>query len=349
MVPVSELTTGQQLDQYQILDVIAHSGMATLFKARDLESGRSVVLKVPYLEYEADLVFHERFRREEDIGQRLDHPAIVKVLVPRKKSRMYLVMEFVEGELLSERLQRERRLPIDTAISLGLQVANALAYLHQHHVAHRDLKPANIMIQRDGTPKLMDFGIALDTTQRKITWSGLSQTMGTPDYMAPEQVKGQRGDARSDIYSLGVILYETITGEVPFSSENAYAEMRAKVQDDPTPPRRLRPELSPQTEEVILHAMERDPRHRFATALEFREALAHPQSVVSVTRANRLRPKRRARPRWLRVSLTLGLGVIVYALLLWTFAQVGARATRRPPNAPAPRSAIEHLIVERAG
>jgi eukaryotic-like serine/threonine-protein kinase len=325
---VSDLAPGHRLDQYLVLDVMAHSGMATLFRARDLESGETVVLKVPYLEYEADLVFHERFRREEQIGQRLDHPAIVKVLEPREKSRMYLAMQYVEGELLSARLARERRLPIETAIDLALQIADAIGYLHEHHVVHRDLKPANIMIAPDGRIKLMDFGIALDTTGRRVTWSGLSQTMGTPSYMAPEQVKGQRGDARSDIYSLGVILYEMITGEVPFTGDNVYAEMRTKLQEDPTPPRRIRPQLSPEIEEIILHALERDPRDRFQNVLEFREALAHPQSVVSTTRATRLRSRRRL-PRWLRIVLTVTVGVLVYALLLWTFAHVGAWATRR--------------------
>ncbi len=319
---VTELAPGQQIDQYHLLDVMAHSGMATLFRARDVESGQTVVVKVPYLEYESDLVFHERFRREEQIGQRLDHPAIVKVLTPGKKSAMYLVMEYVEGELLSARLARERRLPVDTAIGLAIQIADVIGYLHDHQVVHRDLKPANIMIRPDGTIKLMDFGIALDTTGRRVTWSGLSQTIGTPSYMAPEQVKGQRGDARSDVYGLGVILYEMLTGEVPFRSDNVYAEMRAKVQDDPTPPRRLRPEVPPEIEEAILHALEPDPRERFATAFEFREALAHPQSIVSMARASRLRPKRRRLPRRVHVTITILVGVIVYALLFVGFALV---------------------------
>src|SRR5262249_42444080 len=141
---MSELAPGQTLDQYQILDVIARSGMATIYRARDLDTGQTVVLKVPHLQYESDLVFHERFRREEHIGQRLDHPAIIKVLTPRQKSRMYLVLEYVEGELLGERMKGERPMPIAAALQLGRQIADALAYLHEHDVVHRDLKPENV-------------------------------------------------------------------------------------------------------------------------------------------------------------------------------------------------------------
>src|SRR5512136_803091 len=136
---MSELAPGQTLDQYELVDVIARSGMATIFRARDLDNGHVVVLKVPHMQFEADMVFHERFLREEQIGQRLDHPAVIKVLRPREKSRMYLVEEYVEGELLSDRLHRERPLPFPTAIDLALQIADALVYLHEHNVVHRDL------------------------------------------------------------------------------------------------------------------------------------------------------------------------------------------------------------------
>jgi serine/threonine-protein kinase len=313
---MSEVAPGQVLDHYQLDDVIARSGMATIFRARDLDSGETVAIKVPHMQFESDLVFHERFRREEQIGQRLSHPGVIKVLQPREKSRLYIAMEYVPGERLTDRMQRERRLPIDDAIRLAIQIADVLIYLHDHDVVHRDLKPANIMLLPDGSIKLMDFGIALDTTQRKMTWSGLSQTMGTPDYMAPEQVKGKRGDVRSDLYGLGAILYEMVTGQVPFADDNMYAALHAKVHGDPVPPRRLRPELSPAFEEIILEALERDPDERFQTALEMRDALAHPNSIVFKNRAARVRPPERL-PRWARVLLTISAGCVASAVMLW--------------------------------
>jgi eukaryotic-like serine/threonine-protein kinase len=325
---MSELSPGETLDQYELLNVIARSGMATVFRARDRENGHFVAVKVPYLEYESDLVFHERFHREEQIGQRLGHPAIIKVLRPKEKTRVYLVMEYVEGELLSERLRRERRFPVETAVALARQIAGALVYLHEHNVVHRDLKPANIMIQSNGDVKLIDFGIALDTTLRKMTWGRLSQAMGTPDYMAPEQIKGLRGDARTDVYSLGAILYEMLTGEVPFMGNNLHAAMRAKMQEDPTPPRRLRNEISPQLEEIVLHALEREPQDRFETAFELQEALIHPDSVRITGRASRQRPKPRL-PPWARALLTVIGGIAAYILLMWVIWHFGSRVSHK--------------------
>ncbi len=319
---MGEPAPGDIVDQYELADIIARSGMATIFRARDRENGHLVALKIPHLAYASDLVFHERFRREEEIGQRLDHPAIIKVLRPKRKSRLYLAMELVEGELLRERLRRETRLPVATAVAIALAIADALVYLHEHGVVHRDLKPENVMLRPDGGVKLMDFGIALDTTLRKMTWAGLSQTVGTPDYMAPEQIKGKRGDARTDIYALGVMLYEMLTGEVPFPAENVYAAMRAKLQDDPPPLRARRPEVSPALEEIVLHALERDPADRPESAFALREMLAHPESVVITGRAGRRRAPRRL-PAGVRAALAVVGALAAYGLLLWGLSRAG--------------------------
>ena len=143
---------------------------------------------------------------------------------------------------------------------IASRICDALEYMHSQNIVHRDLKPENIMICDDGSMRIMDFGIAKAAGMRRLTFAGFSTAMGTPDYMAPEQVKGKRGDARTDIYSLGAILYEMLTGAPPFEGSNPFAIMNARLIGDPVAPRKLNPEFSPQVEEIILHAMERQPR-----------------------------------------------------------------------------------------
>ena len=213
-----EVSAGDKLDQYQLTELIARSGMASIFKAEDRVSGATVAIKVPYLEFESDVVFYRRFQREEEIGRRLDHPNIIKVLSPRHRSRMYIVMEYVDGVSLREIMRDERPLRTARALDFACQVCEAMVYMHGQGVVHRDLKPENALITADGKVKLMDFGIALDQSARRLTWSGLSTTIGTPDYMAPEQVSGRHGDVRTDIYALGTMLFEMVTGNLPFAA-----------------------------------------------------------------------------------------------------------------------------------
>src|SRR5579864_8732303 len=179
---------GERLDQYELTELLARSGMASIFKAVDQRSGATVALKVPHMQYESDIAFYQRFEREEKIGQKLEHPNIVRVLRPESKSRMYLVMEFAEGNSLRAIIGRRKRLPALEALDIARQICRALAYMHQQGIVHRDLKPENVLITADGQVKLIDFGIAMDEAARRLTWAGLSSTMGTPDYMAPEQV-----------------------------------------------------------------------------------------------------------------------------------------------------------------
>jgi eukaryotic-like serine/threonine-protein kinase len=286
-----EVSVGENLDQYKLTEVIARSGMASIFKAIDRIDDKTVAIKVPYMQFESDVVFYGRFQREEEVGRRLDHPGIVKVLTPRKKSRMYIAMEYIEGPSLRAIMHEPGGLPVEKALNLARQLAETLVYMHSEGVVHRDLKPENVLVTAEGQTKIMDFGIALDESARRLTWSGLSSTIGTPDYMAPEQVSGRRGDVRTDIYSLGVILYEMLTGHLPYSGPNVYNVMRAKTAEDPQPPSAFNPDLDPHLEEIILHAIERNPRDRYASAAALLEDLRDPSRVVPQNRAERLHPR----------------------------------------------------------
>src|SRR3984893_898470 len=287
-----EVNVGDKLDQYELTELIARSGMASIFKAVDrLNGGATVAIKVPYLQFESDVVFYSRFEREEQVGRRLDHPNIIKVLTPARKSRMYIAMEYVEGVSLRALMRDKQTLETEKALEIACQICEALVYMHSQGVVHRDLKPENILITHEGRVKIMDFGIALDESARRLTWSGLSSTIGTPDYMAPEQVSGRRGDVRTDIYSLGTILYEMLTGHLPYSGPNVYNVMRAKTAEDPQPPTAFKPDLDPHLEEIVLHPIERNPRDRYATAGQMLEDLRDPSRVVPQNRAERLHPR----------------------------------------------------------
>jgi serine/threonine-protein kinase len=281
---MTTLEIGETLDHYRLDAMVARSRMSTLFKATDLRDGRQVAIKIPHEEMEADPVLLERFRREEEIGQELDHPGVVKTFDGEERSRVYMVIEWVDGRLLRSILNQKCRdegcrMPVERALKIALGICDALDYMHKHGVVHRDLKPENIMVDGDDRVKLIDFGIAMKEDARRLTFVDLSTTLGTPDYISPEQVKGQRGDQRSDIYSLGVMLYEMLTGETPFSGPNPLAVMNERVLHDPRPARKLRAEISPQLQEILNRALERDPRHRYATASEMAWDLEHPDQV----------------------------------------------------------------------
>src|SRR5262245_48355647 len=316
----TDIEVGQVLDdRFEISEVIHRSAMSTVFKGFDLQTQQPVALKVPLMNLEADPAFYSRFEREEEIGKGLDHPGILKISPVDQKSRPYIVMEYVKGQTLDRLMQTVGLLPISDTLKIASRVCDALQYMHEHGVIHRDLKPANIMICDDGSLRIMDFGIAKTEAMRRITFGGFSPTMGTPDYMAPEQIKGKRGDQHTDIYSLGAILYEMVTGQVPFQGPNVYAIMNARLVGDPPAPRTLNPDLSPEIEEIILHAMERDPFKRFSSALAMRAELNAPETVRVTDRHKRLR---RAAPwkrrfRRIRMYVITGMLPIIAFLLLW--------------------------------
>lgn len=314
-----DLSPGMVIDgQFELTDLVARSNMASIFKAIDRKTGQSVAVKVPLMALESDVAGYERFQREEEIGAKLNHPYILKVIkVDGPKSRPYLVMEFLDGKTLSEVLAKRKPLPEGEAIAYASRICEALEYLHASGIAHRDLKPQNIMVCRDGSIRLFDFGIARVERARRLTFVGLTPAMGTPDYISPEQVKGKRGDHRSDIYSLGAILYEMVTGTTPFEGESPYVIMNARVTGDPPAPRKLNPEISPALEEVILHALERDPRQRYASAAELKRDLDDLSRVTITHRHQRLRSPQ---PWKSRRHLWILIGAIVVAQIALFFA-----------------------------
>lgn len=259
---------GQTLDgRFLITEVLSRSGMATIFKAEDRQhAGRLVAIKVPHLEYECDPNFFSRFQREERIGLELNHPYILKFIRVENKSRPYLVTEYLKGCTLEHLLKAMRPLPEKDAIKLASLICEALQHMHDHNIIHRDLKPQNVMLCCDGSIRIMDFGIARDFISRRITRAGNTAAIGTPDYMAPEQVKGKAATKRTDIYNVGALLYEMLTGAVPFQDENPWAALNARVTGDPVAPRKLNPELSAQAEEIALRALQRQPEDRYPTA-----------------------------------------------------------------------------------
>ncbi len=320
----NELQIGQVLDdRFRILDVINRGGMACIYEALDSQTGQSVALKVPFMQFESDPGYFSRFQREENIGLTLDHPAIVKILPVSVKSRPYLVMEYLEGQTLAARLREKKRLPEAEAVRIVSQICEGLDYLHRKGVVHRDLKPENVMLCANGTIRIMDFGIARSDNARRLTFGGLSATMGTPDYIAPEQVQGKRGDSRADIYALGAILYEMTTGFTPYEGDNPYVIMNARLTGDPEAPRQRNPGLSPAIEEIILHALERNPSKRFPSAAAMKAELNDYDEVSLTERFKKLQPPQmwKARlPLLPKIATLAVLQIAVFFLFFWWFS-----------------------------
>ena len=272
------IETGSQIDSYRIEAPVARSGMASIFRAVDVRDNHVVALKIPHPDMEADPILFDRFKREAAIGEKLDHPTVMRVYGGEKRSRVYMVMEWCEGRLLREILSAGR-MAQDRAIGIAIRVLDALEYIHDQGVVHRDLKPENIMVDDHDGIKLIDFGIAGDAAAKRLTYANFTATLGTADYISPEQVKGKRGDGRSDIYAMGVILYEMLTGRLPFSGSSPMEVMNDRLLNYPMPPSIADPSVSPQLQEILYRALERDPQNRYAHAREFAHDLQHIDEV----------------------------------------------------------------------
>ena len=312
--------SGTCIDQFEIEELVARSATSAIYRAVDRSTGRPVALKIPHPEVEGDPLFYSRLCREREIGRKLDHPAVVKVIGDQDPSRVYIATEWAEGQLLRKILGDQRRLPPARAVKIALAICDVLEYIHSQGVVHRDLKPENIMVDGEAGIKLIDFGIASQVGARRLTFGKLSQVMGSPDYISPEQVKGKRGDQRSDIYALGVLLYEMLTGKTPFNGNNPFAIMNSRLVNHPVPPREIEPGISPQLQEIIYRALEPDPKHRYQNVREFAWDLRH-QDKVGIADRPELRDWKRqhiapANPVLLYSALAM-IPVLIFCLLLY--------------------------------
>jgi len=283
--PATLVQTGDQIDHYRIDGLVARTALASTFRGTHLGNGRKVAIKMPHLENESGRAVWERLRREEAIGARLDHSRVVRVLRDDERSRFYLVTEWVEGNSLRQVIDREGRLDQARATRIAANICEALYYVHSRGVVHRDLKPENVLLDSADQITLIDFGIAVESGAQGLALRKPSEAIGTPDYISPEEVKGIRGNARSDIYALGVMLYEMLTGGTPFEGCNSLVIMNGRLLDDPAPIRTIAPEISVGLETIIGRALQRDPRRRYASAFEFASDLERLSFMASVAHA----------------------------------------------------------------
>jgi serine/threonine-protein kinase len=263
---------GKSVGKYRIVEKIGAGGVGEVYRAVDLMLERPVAIKVLRPEYASRAAVVERFRSEAQTLARLNHPNIATLFsFVRDGEALLMVMEFVEGTTLAKLVRGGSGMALGTALPLFLQALDAIGHAHELGIVHRDIKGSNLMLNTDARIKVMDFGIARMIGSERLTRHG--QLVGTPDYMSPEQIRGEETDERSDIYALGVLLYEMLTGRVPFRVESEYALMQAHVEQSPRRPGELVPGLSEAIDKAILRALAKDPAERFSTTDQFRTAL----------------------------------------------------------------------------
>ncbi len=273
------MTTPQVLgERYEIGGVLGRGGMAEVHRGRDLRLGREVAVKVLRQDLARDPSFQVRFRREAQAAASLNHPAIVAVYDTGEDrgtsgATPYIVMEYVEGDTLRDVLRREGPLPPERAMALAADICGALDFSHRNGIVHRDVKPGNVMITPQGTVKVMDFGIARAVSDSAATMTSTAAVIGTAQYLSPEQARGEGVDARSDVYSMGCMLYELVTGAPPFTGDSPVSVAYQHVREDPRLPSSINPDIPAELDAILLKAMSKNPANRYQSAADMRNDL----------------------------------------------------------------------------
>jgi tRNA A-37 threonylcarbamoyl transferase component Bud32 len=335
--------------RYRLDARVGAGGMSTVYRAFDITLERPVAIKLMHREIAADSAQLERFRREARAVAQLSHPHIVTVIdAGEDDNRPYIVFEFVEGETLKERIKRMGRLPVDEAVAYAIEIARALGAAHQRNIVHRDVKPQNVMIDPEGSAKVTDFGIARSLDEEGLTADG--RVLGTTDYVSPEQALGHPVTGQSDLYSLGVVLYEMLTGEVPYKGENQVAVAMKHVREAMPDVQQRRPEVSAALAAVLDRATAKHLERRYISDAELiadlEDVLALEAARTGTTtgeatsvlrtlppRARRRLPLRVAHPKWLALAALLAVtGAVALAVLLTGQTQrgTGTRGASRP-------------------
>jgi serine/threonine protein kinase len=329
--------------RYRLGEVLGYGGMAEVYRARDVRLERDVAIKVLREDLARDPSFQNRFRREAQAAAALNHPMIVAVYDTGVDDRHspplpYIVMEYVEGRTLREVLMHEGRLTQRRAIEIIIDVCAALENSHRQSIVHRDIKPGNVMITRDGSVKVMDFGIARAVAQSTATVTQTAAVMGTAQYLSPEQARGEKVDARSDLYSAGVVLYELLTGQPPFQGDSPLAVAYQHVGEDAVPPSDIEHDLAPEVDAVVMKSLAKNPANRYQSAGDMSDDLGRLLSGRRVLATPLLRepaprpapPPRRHREHRRLSRRTVLLSVIL--LLLAAGAVIGGLLLARNPN-----------------
>jgi eukaryotic-like serine/threonine-protein kinase len=273
--------------RYELDGVVGRGGMAEVYRARDIRLDRIVAVKTLREDLARDQTFQARFRREAQSAASLNHPSIVAVYDTGEDNTggshiPYIVMEYVDGRTLRDLLREDRRLLPERALEITDGVLRALDYSHRNGIVHRDIKPGNVMLTRGGQVKVMDFGIARAVSDAQATMTQTAQVIGTAQYLSPEQARGERVDARSDLYSTGCLLYELLTGRPPFLGDSPVAIAYQHVRENPVPPSRVDPEVPQWADAIVLRAMAKDPRDRYQSAAEMRQDIQRALQGVPV-------------------------------------------------------------------